>query len=233
MAEIPNTGGEGGNAPSTAEAGNQAPVPKQAGANASEGSDGAEDGEGSEEEGEGEESEPEDDGSEPSVRRDASYFIGLRKGKKLAKQQMQKNQGDEGDDDGDEDEDGDGDITETVNKAIKPIADKLMKQEDESELSGFLTQNPHFKPYEKKIRRFMQHDSRSHLPISTVAMEAVGPDTMLKIGAKLARNADTKKDASKGGPTGGNRAPAPKANVWEMPKEDFQTMQNQVRYGKR
>lgn len=222
----------------------------QAGNDSEGGTDGDGEGDGGEgdegEDGDGESDEDEDDDiqdddAEPPVRRDNSYFVGLRHGKKAAKTAAKKGtkgdegSGDEGEGDGDDEEGDDihpddaAILEDAVAKAVKPLTEKLAAQEDREELNEFLGKNPAFKPYQKRIERFMKHPSRAHLPITTVAMEAVGPEGMMKIGARMARSADTKKQTSKGGNGSGPRGGAAKPKVWDMPDKDFSAMQDEVR----
>jgi hypothetical protein len=230
MADTNTDGGEGGNSAPSVEEGTKSPLPKAQETPASGADDGEEGEEGADDGEEEEEPAPEDDGTEPPVRRDPSYFVGLRKGKKAARQQQRKeDKGDEGEDDDSDDEE---DVEKVVEKAIKPLAERIFGQEDKNELENFMLKNPLFKPYEAKIKRFAKHESRAHLPIATIAMEAVGPEGMMKLGAKLARSADTKKLQSKGG-GGGGRSPQAKTDVWTLPQADFTEMQNKVRHGGR
>lgn len=183
----------------------------------------------------------EDDGSDPTVRRDPSYYVGLRHGKKAARQGKPATNA--ADDDQGNDDDGDDDdsdlhpedaeiLNQAVAQAVKPLTDQIQQQKDQAELNTFISENPHFKPYQAKIERFLKHPSRSHLPISTIAMEAAGPEGMMKIGARMARTADTKKNSSKsGGSTGGNRGGAPAKSAWEMSPEEFAAEQQRVRQG--
>lgn len=216
---------------------NSQPADQNSGGDAAgdeEGDDGGDEG------GEGDDADDdtfEDDGADPSVRRDNSYFVGLRHGKKAAKQGGKPVAGgddDGGEDDGDDDEGGihpeDAEILNSaIGNAIKPITDKLAASEDATALNSFIAQNPAFKPYQAKIERFMKHPTRSHLPIDTVAMEAVGTAGMIKIGAKMARTADHKKNSSKTGAGNGPRQAEAKADVWGMSDTDFTSMQNSVR----
>lgn len=228
------------NSPTDSQAADQGNGSGDAGADDGDGGDGDDDEDGSDSDDEEEEDTFEDDGADPAVR-DSSYFIGLRHGKKAAKNSGKKEseQGkgaddDDGGDDDDEDADGlhpeDAEILEgAIAKAVKPLTDKLAEGEDSKELQAFLTGNPAFKPYEKRIERFMKHPTRKHLPVSTVAMEAVGPEGMIKIGAKMARSADHKKQTTKTNQGGGPRGGGNSKSVWDMPEQDFAAMQNEVR----
>lgn len=169
-----------------------------------------------------------DDGSEPAVRRDKSYFIGLRHGKKAAKAAQETQ--DDGDDEGGDLDDEDLQVLDSVvGKAVKPLADKLAQQEDAEALSSFMTENPAFKPYKAKIERFMKHDSRKHLPIETVAMEAVGIKELIRIGSKLGKQSSFKKQTSGPSTGGGNRGGAPKKSFSDMSEAEFAAAQQELR----
>lgn len=226
------------NGPTDSQTADQGDGGGDAGAEGGEGDDADDDDDSDSDSDEDEEEETfEDDGSEPTVR-DTSYYVGLRHGKKAARQSKKDtNAGDDDEGDGSDDDDEDDDIhpedreilNSAVQNAVKPLTDKLAKQEDAKELNAFLTENPAFKPYEKRIERFMQHPTRKGLPVSTIAMEAVGTEGMMKIGARMARSADHKKQTSKSAPGGGKRGGGDAKNVWDMPADDFSKMQEEVR----
>lgn len=183
-------------------------------------------GDGEDDDGEG--GDIQDDGAEPTSR-SKDYFIGLRHGKKQAKTAQKSDDEGEEDDDGLDPEDAEI-LSGAIKKAVTPLTEKLAAEEDAKELGNFLGEHPHFKPYKAKIERFMKHESRRHLPVSTIAMEAVGPEGMMKIGAKLARTADVKKGGSQGGPAGGgNRSKVQGKSVTDMTPAEFADYQNTVR----
>lgn len=160
-----------------------------------------------------------DDDVEPGVRKKTPQeYIIDRQRRKLQKQQAAAKDDKNGKADDDSDEDDDDDISpedeRVVDKVIqKKYGDRLAKldqADDKAELQTFLSENKDFAPYEKKIWKFMQHPSRSHLPIKTIAFEVAGDDLM-KLGAKRAAEADHKaKQTSAGGNsnrgTGGGKA---------------------------
>jgi|GEM_PF-4562759 hypothetical protein len=176
------------------------------------------------------------DNDEPPVRprKTAKDFIIDRKERKIAKLQKQKGDGAGDNPADDEDDDLQEDrklILETVEPILNPIIEKSLKQEDDTEVQDFLAKNPDFKPYEAKVRKFMQHPSRRQLPIHAIFYEVAGPDLM-KIGAKRAAEADAK---AKGGQTGGGsgRGSGDAASVLDMPEQDFKAMQEKVRQKQR
>lgn len=248
-----NTGGDAAeqNAGAPAEGTENSPTDSQAEQGSGDGAgdeggdagDGEDDEEGDDEDGSGDGDDDEDsfqdDGADPTVR-DSSYYIGMRHGKKAAKaakKDTDQGKGDDDDEDGGTDGDDDDDIhpedreilNDAVRKAVEPLTSKLAEQEDAKELQAFLTGNPAFKPYEKRIERFMKHPTRKHLPVATVAMEAVGPEGMMKIGARMARSADHKKQTSKSAPGNGPRGGGNAKSVWDMDSKSFEAMQNEVR----
>jgi len=183
--------------------------------------------------------EDDDDDSEPVVRKDPSFYVGLRKGRKEERDRQKQKGGsasydDSGDDD-DSDDDSDDEIDprdkevvkEIVQDAIKPLVERQMKEEDEKELNGFLSENPDFKPFEKKIRRFMAHPSRAHLPIKTIAYEVAG-DKLLSIGARRAREADADGQQTEGAGSS-SRTQSKGGSVWEQDSKSFEEKQQEVR----
>lgn len=101
---------------------------------------------------------------------------------------------------GEEDDEVSPDDEKVVEKVIeKKYGDYFREMDEEkeaAEINGFIAQNPEFKPYETKIRKFASHPSRRHIPISSIAYEVAGPDLM-RLGAERAKKADEKaKEAS-------------------------------------
>jgi len=181
-----------------------------------------------------------DDGAEPPQRKRLSTqdFIIGRQRKKLSKAAKAEGEGEgEGKDDSketDEDEEFAPEdvelVTNIVAKKFAPILDKSLAADDEKEVQDFLKENPDFKPFEAKARRYMQHPSRRALPIEAIFFEVAGRK-LLKIGADRAKEADKKaKDTQTGG--GSNRAGEGTKGVWDLPPEDFQAKQEKIRHGK-
>ena len=180
----------------------------------------------------------EDDGSEPEQRKRLSSkdFIIQRQQKKLAKKAKAKedNPNDDDDNEGSNDDDDIAPedeelITKVVAKKFAPIIDKSLAADDETEIQDFLKTNPDFKPFEAKVRRYMQHPSRRALPIKSIFYEVAG-DKLLKIGAERAQQADKKaKDSQTGG--GSNRGGEDNQNVWDLTPEQFAERQEKIRRG--
>ena len=190
----------------------------------------------SDDESDEDDSEFEDDGAEPEVReKDKSYYIGLRHGKKAAKQAAPKDESDDGDADDSDSDDEDLDdeeidaFNQSVQEAVSPLVERLTKEDNQRELRDFVSENPEFKPYQSKIERYMNHKTRQHLPLTTIAMEAVGPQGMMKIGAKMARQSDQKKSGSRVDTGGGKRGVPEGKSVNDMTNEEFAQYQNQIR----
>jgi len=181
---------------------------------------------------EGSQKEDDDDGSEPEVRPRMSTkdFIIQRQQKKIAKLKG-RTDGEGSEEAGEDDEISQEDedlITKVVAKKFAPILDKSLQAEDEQEIQGFLKDNPDFKPFEVKARRFMQHPSRRQLPIKSIFYEVAG-DQLLKIGADRKTKADEDaKHTQTGG--GSNRAgEGEKKSVWDLTPEEFEAEQEKVR----
>lgn len=227
MADIPNsTDGQSTAAPAAGEGSGES-FDSRTGDDAAGSDNSGEEGDGEEGDESGED-DFQDDGAEPPVR-SKDYYIGLRHGKKSAK--AEKKSDDDGEDDGDDLDPEDAEIlNNALTKAVTPLAEKLAAQEDAKALSGFIDENPVFKPFKAKIERYMKHESRRHLPIETVAMEAVGAKTLMQLGAKLATRSAIKKGSSGSGPTGGGkRGGEPAKSVWDMTPEEFAEQQQKIR----
>jgi len=108
------------------------------------------------------------------------------------------------------------------------------EKEDKQALASFLDKNEEFKPFEKKIQRFMSDPSRNHLPIETVALEAVGLDNLFKIAGKRKQVADEKADDMKmGGGNNRDTGDGKKDDVWGMSSEEFAQKQKEIMRGKK
>lgn len=179
--------------------------------------------------------EGEDDGSEPPQRKRLSkqdFIIGRQKAK-LAKKQ-DKPADDTGTDDTGTDDDGvakeDKDlIIKVVGEQFAPIIEKSLADDDNKEVNDFLTENPDFKPFEAKVRRYMLHPSRRALPIEAIFFEVAGK-ALIKIGAERQKAADLK---AKGTQTGGgsNRSGEGTKLATDKTKEEFEAEQDRVRRG--
>jgi hypothetical protein len=175
----------------------------------------------------------EDDGLEPLQRKRLSKqdFIIRRQQKKLAKGLAK----DEGEQEIDEVETDDSEIapedealiTKVVAKRFAPIIDKSLADDDNREVSTFLEENPDFKPFEAKARRFMQHPSRRSLPIKSIFYEVAG-DALIRIGAERQRVADLRaKESQTGG--GSGRSGEGARSAFDLSSDEFEAKQEEIR----
>jgi len=173
-----------------------------------------------------------DDDAEPEVRKRMSPkdFIIQRQKKKIEK--MEKKEAEEKNEDEDDDEIAPEDealITKVVSKQFAPVFEKTAKEEDDKEVKSFLEENPDFKPYEAKARRYLSHPSRRHLPVSAIFYEVAGTD-LLKIGAKRGKEADQEADDTQTG-GGSAREKEGEQSVWDLTPEEFAAKQQKLRHG--
>jgi hypothetical protein len=174
-----------------------------------------------------------DDGKEPEVkpRMSTKDFIIQRQQRKLNKQAKAGDGEDKetGEDDEEVAPEDEALINKVVSKTFAPIIDKTLAAEDEQEIQSFIKDNPDFKPFEAKARRYMQHPSRRQLPVKSIFYEVAG-DKLLKIGAERSKAADEKaKNTQTGG--GSNRAGEGAKSDWDLPKDEFEAKQERVRRG--
>jgi hypothetical protein len=178
---------------------------------------------------------PEEDNAEPAVssRMTAKDFIIQRQQKKI--ERLKSKTVSEADPEEEKPEAADDEvapedealITKVVAKKFAPFLNKSMADDDEKEVSAFIAENPDLKPYEAKVKRYMSHPSRRHLPVETIFYEVAGKD-LLKLGADRARKADEEaKQTQTGGGT--STAEAKPKNALQMTKEEFEAEQERVR----
>jgi hypothetical protein len=168
-----------------------------------------------------------DANEEPQTRKRNIDFIRQRQAKKAEKAaEKGKDAGEDDDDDFETEEDEK--IHKIVEKTVSPLVQKAQQEEDNREIADFLSENPDLKPYETKVRKFMQHESRKALPISSIFFEVAGND-LLKIGAARERKAAEKaKQTQAGGGT--TRSGDPKGkSVLDMTPAEFAAEQQRVR----
>lgn len=171
----------------------------------------------------------EDEDKEPPTRKRPIDFIKERQERRKAKggdtKDKDKATGDEDEDD-DIDEADEKTIGKIVDRKLKPLVEERMKEADDQEIKTFLTDNPDFKPYEAKARKYMSHPSRKDVPISEIFYGVAGAD-LLKIGAKRGKQADNEAKKSKTG--GGSQDAGGVKPVSEMSKAELEAKQNEVR----
>lgn len=162
---------------------------------------------------------------EPTVRKRSDFI------KERIERRQQKNaeKSESSDKDNEDDIDLDDTDKKTIGKVVenylKPLVEKEIKAQDEQEISEFLKNNPDFKPYEAKARKFMDHPSRKDVPIDEIFYGVAGKD-LLKIGAKRAKIAN---DEAKATATGGSQDLGGSKSVSEMSKAEFEAKQIEIR----
>jgi len=177
--------------------------------------------------------EEEDDGKEPPVRQRLSkqdFIIGRQKRKLAKKKEAQDDDNeDAGEDEDDVSPEDQAMIQKVVAKQFAPLIDKSLSADDNAEVVDFLKENPDFKQFEAKVRRFMKHPSRRQLPIKSIFYEVAGKQ-LLKMGAKRKAEADEKaKNSQTGG--GSNRAGEGAKSAFDLSDEEFADEQERVRRG--
>lgn len=177
--------------------------------------------------------EDDDDNLEPSTRKTLSkqdFIIGRQKAKLAKQKEKETYEEDDDNDDGEVAPEDERIISNVISKKFAPLIEKTQQAEDDREINAFLAENPDFKPFEAKARRYIQHPSRAHLPVKTIFYEVAG-DKLLKIGAERRAKADEDaKSTQTGG--GSNRAGSGgEKSTWEMSEEEFEAEKEKVRRG--
>lgn len=170
-----------------------------------------------------------DDDTPPPVRKSATDYYNERQERKAAKQANSQKKDDDGKNEDDDDIDPEDEelISKVVNKKFAPVLEKIASQEEAQEAKDFFESSPEFKPFENKILKWWKDPSRRHLPIATVALEAVGYDNLIKLGAQRERAATEKaKKSNSGGGAPANETG--KKGVWEMSPEEFAAEKERV-----
>lgn len=185
--------------------------------------------------------EEEDDNAEPEVKQRMSPkdYIIQRQQNKIAKLKASQEAETPAEDDDDgvlpEDEEIINKVVDKRFAAINPILQESIQNsiaaKDDAEINAFLTENPDFKQFEAKARRFMAHESRRSIPVKSIFYEVAG-DKLLKIGADRARKADEEARATQTG-GGSNRASeGGEKTVFSLSEEEFKAKQEAVRRGR-
>lgn len=152
-------------------------------------------------------------------------FILERKNRKIEK--LQKDKDGEADQGGKKADKNMEAVDARIQDHLKPFVEKQMREEDEAEISSFIAENPDFKGYADKVRKFAQHPTRKDVPITSIFYEVAGKDLM-KIGADRAKKAgDESKKTQAGG--GSNRGTGGEQSVWDLTPEEFQKKQEEIR----
>lgn len=162
------------------------------------------------------------------VRKSPIDFIKARQEKRAKKaEQIDSEEDDEEEDDGIDEADKKT-FGKLLNKALQPLAQKAIQEEDDKEVNAFLANNPDFKPYEARARKYMSHPSRKDVPIQEIFYGVAGKDLLI-LGAKRAKIANDEAKKTKGGTGTGSDAGASNKSVNEMSKAELEAKQQQVR----
>ena len=97
-------------------------------------------------------------------------------------------------------------------------------------LDEFLSENPDYKKYEKKIRKYVNDPDYANVPIGFIAAGIVGEniDDEANERAELKRKADEEAAKTKTGGSTKRGIPGKKKSVWDMSKEEFEQYQTEV-----
>ncbi len=138
--------------------------------------------------------------------------------------------------DDNDDEDEEKRIAKMVDKRLSPFETQVHTQRVNTEVEQILQSNPEYKPYEAKIRRFVNHENRAGLirqglPVKTVVLEAIAPH-LQQIGAAKAKAADekaakTRVDGSSARPNEPGKLP----DFANMKASEIEDIAEQVRRG--
>lgn len=114
------------------------------------------------------------DESTPPVRHHPSYYVEQRRNAR-AQQNMDDDQ-----------DDIDAKVDSKVSEHLSKFSETIDSTNRDRDLREFLHDNPEFKEEERKIAKWWSDPSRKHLPLMTVALEAVGPEKLRKMYAEQA-----------------------------------------------
>ena len=165
---------------------------------------------------------------EPTTRqrKSAKDWIIQRKEEKIKKLQNQKDEIEEEVIDSHDEELISKVIQKKLSPVIEPLLDKAINAEDETEIASFLKDNPDFEPYKDKVRKYIVHPSRRHLPVEALFFEVAGKD-LLKLGADRQRKADEEaNNNSTGGDTSRNIG---SKSAWDMTPEEFEAKKEEIK----
>lgn len=116
---------------------------------------------------------------------------------------------------------------ESLRSEVADLRSREETREDEAEINQIVAENEEFKPYVDKVKKLASDPSRKQVPIKSLFYEAAG-DELIKIGARRASEANA--DAAETQQNGTSTGNAPTGvSVNDMPAEDFQKMQEEVR----
>jgi hypothetical protein len=174
---------------------------------------------------------------EPPVRKTPLDYILERKAKKLESLKAKRLEAIDKELAGDEqiDPDEESKVDQVIQKKYGQHFEELAGQKVKAEVAEFLNTSPigkHLKEFEAKIVKYAQHPSRSHLPLEAIAYEVAGPE-LLKIGAKLAAEANKEAAESKAGGTTARKVGGGKKDYLSMSDKEMEEEILRVKTGGR
>lgn len=170
-----------------------------------------------------------DDGEAPELRKPKSGDSNAKWAAWRAQEKAKKEKSGKGADPVEDTEDSDDDdglspedkakFDKRIEKQLAPFKQKAAEQEVDTEIASFLANNPDFKPFEVKARRWALHPNREGVPVKAIFFEVAG-DKLLALGAQRAKAADQKANKVKttGGQPAGNKG---SQSFKDMPLSDF------------
>ena len=181
------------------------------------------------------EEDDDDEDEQPPVRKGKMNWARINRKEFFSKKQKESEKDQQkGEDDADEEDDDDiapedeAMVDKVIRKRYGSKFDQLDEKADEGEVKDFVADNPQFKPYQKKILRFLKDPSRSHLPVKTIAYEVAGDDLM-KLGAKKGKQADIQSRKRAGGGHSTSKTSGGKSTA-DMSDEEFDAEVERVKH---
>lgn len=122
-----------------------------------------------------------------------------------------------------------------INEAVAPFQEQLYQTKVDNEVNKIMSDNPEYKPYEERVRKWVTHPNRQKLikqglPVKAVVYEALAP-YLEKIGAEKARKADAEAKVS-GTPTTTVKPTEKSGNPYSgMSHKDIENLANRVKAG--
>jgi len=131
----------------------------------------------------------------------------------------------------DDDFEGEEDDKPVTRKELRSLLDKSDKKSvSETMLQTFLSENPDFRKYEKTMRKYVNDDDYSNVPIGFIASGLVGEhlDDEANTRADLKIKADKEADKTKSGGSSKRTVPGKKKGIWDMSKDEFEEYQTDI-----
>jgi len=138
-------------------------------------------------------------------------------------------------DDFEEDELFDEEEKPITRKELNEILERKDKESaSERMVSEFLSENPDYRKYEKRIRKYVNDPDYANVPIGFIASGIVGEsiDDEANERAEIKRKADDEAARTKTGGSTKRGTPGKKKSVWDMSKDEFEDYQTEVLHGR-